>query len=92
MTEVDICEQLRNFADVTFGAGVCVEAAAKIECLVVENERLRAQVFGQGARLDQLHSIVGAAMAEPLTTFADIKKEIIPRTSLTPEFLERNKQ
>jgi hypothetical protein len=45
------------------------EAAAEIK-------RLRAQVFGQGARLDQLHSIVGAAMAEPLTTFADIKKEI----------------
>jgi hypothetical protein len=46
-----------------------LEAAAEIV-------RLRAQVFGQGARLDQLHSIVGAAMAEPLTTFADIKKEI----------------
>ena len=73
----DICERLNSIAvcnpDTDSGntviADICRDAIAEIT-------RLRATVYGQGARLDQLHSIVGAAMAEPLVTFADIKKEI----------------
>ena len=69
----DIVEQLGNIKTGDYNPddlnGICDRAIEEIA-------RLRAQVFGQGARLDQLHSIVGAAMAEPLVSFAEIKKEI----------------
>jgi hypothetical protein len=71
----DICDRLRDAHDGWSGDACCVSAEVAAEA-AQEIERLRATVYGQGARLDQLHSIVGAAMAEPLVTFSNIKKEI----------------
>lgn len=88
MSDIDIVERLENLTrpgggillDTTGHESIGMAHAEALHKLCIdalaEIKRLRLQVFGQGARLDQLHSIVGAAMAEPLVSFAEIKKEI----------------
>jgi hypothetical protein len=77
----DILDRLKQIATAKHGEdGVPPEEWADVimAChdAMAEITRLRATVFGQNARLDQLQSIVGCAMAEPLVTFNDIKKAI----------------
>jgi hypothetical protein len=87
---IDILERLEQLAHPKPGGGMLVDTengslslaeahyaviSSVCDAAKAEITRLRATVFGQNARLDQLQSIVGCAMTEPLITFGDIKRE-----------------